>query len=235
MSNDRLENGNLKSGIDYEKIKCAIFDLDGTILDSMWVWEEIDKNFLAKRNIVMPNDYQDVVKPLGFEKAAVYTIKRFGLEESAEDIIKEWFDMAYKAYSEDVKSKDNVYEYLSFLRSMGIKMGIATASERKLFTPALKNNKIFDFFDEITTVDEVKRGKGFPDVYEKTADKLGYKAYESIVFEDILAGIKGAKDGGFITVGVYDRRSLHEKKDILEIADLYIVNFSEIFDRRWKG
>ena len=234
MSDIRLESRNLRVEIDYKKIKCAVFDLDGTILDSMWVWEDLDKNFLAKRNIIMPGDYQDEIKPLGFEKAAAYTIERFGLDESPDDIIKEWFDMAYKAYAEDVILKENVYEYLSYLRSIGIKMGIATASDRKLFMPALKNNNIVEFFDVITTVDDVKRGKGFPDVYEKTAESLDCIPDESIVFEDILAGIKGAKDGGFITVGVYDRRSVHEKDDISEIADFYIMNFSQMFDRGWK-
>lgn len=210
------------------KFKAAIFDLDGTVLDSMWVWTDIDKKFLGKRGVEVPGDYLEAIAPIGARKAAEYTIERFGLNEEVEDVMNEWFDMAMTSYRKDVECKPFVKEYLTKLKKKGIKLGVATSSDRKLIIPALKRNRIFEMFDTIVTVDQVKRGKGFPDIYEKAARDMGVENNESVVFEDILAGIQGAKAGGFTAVGVYDSHSEYEHEGIKKIADKFIMSFSEI-------
>ncbi|MDP4120425.1 MAG: HAD family phosphatase [Bacillota bacterium] len=208
--------------------KGAIFDLDGTLLDSMDVWRKLDIDFLGKRGLEVPDDYVETITPMGFHEAAKYTIKRFGLDENPDDIVNEWYDMSIEIYSTSVALKPNVKKYLDFLKKQGIKMAVATASHEKLFTPALNNNGIFHFFDAFTTVNEVKRGKGFPDVYLKATEKIGLTPNDCVVFEDIYAGLKGAKDGGFFTVGVYDEYSSYEKSKIMEVSDLYINDFGEL-------
>ncbi|MBE5959228.1 MAG: HAD family phosphatase [Lachnospiraceae bacterium] len=214
-----------------ENIKAAIFDLDGTVLDSMWVWTEIDKRFLGDRNLEVPADYLEAIAPLGARKAAEYTIERFGLNEKVEDIMGEWFDMAMGAYENEVQCKPFVIKYLNQLKTKGIKLAVATSSDRKLIIPALKRNRIIDMFDAIITVDQVERGKGFPDIYEKAARDVGVSDNsQCIVYEDILAGIKGARMGGFKTVGVYEDHSSYEHPEMKKLSDRFIMSFKELLD-----
>ena len=213
-----------------QNIKAAIFDLDGTLLDSMWVWTEIDKRFLGDRDLEVPPDYLEAIAPLGARRAAEYTIERFGLNEKVEDIMGEWFDMAMGAYREEVVCKPFSIEYLNKLKSEGIRLAVATSSDRKLIIPALKRNNIIDMFETIVTVDQVDRGKGFPDIYEKAAQDLGVSNEECVVFEDILAGIKGAKMGGFYAVGVYEDHSTYEHPEMKQLADRFIMSFSELLN-----
>ncbi|MDD7738941.1 MAG: HAD family phosphatase [Fusicatenibacter sp.] len=208
--------------------KGAIFDLDGTLLDSMGVWRQIDIDFLGKRNLEVPSDYLEAVTPLGFQKAAEYTIQRFGFQNTPEELIDEWHQMAIDAYTNHVEIKEGVREYLSVLKKNGVKIAAATSSDRELFLPALKRNQIDTFFDVFVTVREVKRGKGFPDIYVKAADLLGCDPKECIVFEDILQGILGAKEGGFTAVGVYDENSVQTIRAMQEASDYYIHSFADL-------
>ena len=208
--------------------KGAIFDLDGTLLDSMGVWKQIDIQFLAKRGLKVPDDYIQAITPMGFHEAAEYTIRRFGLEENSADIMDEWNKMSIDAYSNDIPLKPYGKEYLLFLKKRGVSLAVATASSESLYVPALKNNGIYDLFDAFTTVNEVKRGKGFPDIYWKSVEKLGLAPGDCAVFEDIYAGLKGAKNGGFFAVGVQDAYSDYEKDKIIEISDRYIHDFGEL-------
>jgi len=178
--------------------KGAIFDLDGTLLDSMDIWRQIDIDFLAKRGLSVPNNYVEAITPMGFLEAAEYTIREFGLNENPENIMNEWNEMSVDAYGKIVTLKPYVKDYLISLWKQGIKLAVATASNELLFIPALKNNGIYHLFDEFTTLNEVERGKGFPDIYLKTAEKMQLSPSECVVFEDIYAGLKGAKDGGFL-------------------------------------
>lgn len=114
------------------------------------------------------------------------------------------------------------------LKNNGVKLAIATASEEELFGPLLKKHGVYDLFDNITTLDEVSRGKGFPDIYEKAAGKMNIKNSDCIVFEDIYLGLKGAKDGGFLTVCMRDPSSEKDREKILSICDKYIESFKEM-------
>lgn len=210
------------------QIKGAIFDLDGTLLDSMWVWERVDREFLAKRGFSVPPDYGDAIAPLGFPAAAAYTVKRFGLQEEPQAIMKEWNEMAVWEYSHEVGLKPNAERFLKRLKEAGIGLAVATASHEELFLPALHNNGILELFDAVVTVHEVKRGKGFPDIYERAADLLGLPAKDCAVFEDIYAGVMGARMGGFQVVGVRDASSAGDEMRIREAADYYIKDYAEM-------
>lgn len=208
--------------------KAAIFDLDGTLFDSMWVWKQIDLDFLAKRGIAVPPDYMLAVAHLGAYQTAVYTAERFGFNESPEELIAEWTDMAIDFYRDKVDLKKGAYEYLEYLYKNGIKLAVATANDRALYEPALIHTGIADFFSAVVNVDDVERKKGFPDIYLLAAEKLGAKASESLVFEDIFLGIKGAKDGGFRTVGVFDETSAEDSDKIKSLSDFYIKDYYEL-------
>lgn len=206
----------------------AIFDLDGTLLDSMNVWRQIDVDFLGIRGFSVPQDYVESISALGIRAAADYTITRFGLEERPEDIIEEWLSMARDAYANKVALKPFVGEYLEQIRRLGIPVAAATSSERELIVPALKRNGILGYFDSIVTVRQVKRGKGFPDIYEKAAEELKREPEKCVVYEDIIEGIRGAKLGGFFSVGVYDPEAEFAREAIMREADLYIQGFQEL-------
>ena len=183
--------------------KGAIFDLDGTLLDSMGIWADIDKRFLAKRGIALPDDYVEKVTPMNYQQASEYTIQRFQLVEEKEEIIQEWVQMSFDAYRFEIKLKPFVKEYLTFLKHRGVKLAVATAQTPELYEPTLKNNGVFELFDVFTNLSEVQRGKGFPDIYILAAQRLKLAPQNCMVFEDIHAGICGAKAGGFHTCGVH--------------------------------
>lgn len=210
------------------KIKGVIFDLDGTLIDSMWVWDKVDKDFLGVRGFEVPPDYQKEIQALGFYETACYTIDRFGLKERPEDIIKEWNDMAERTYHKEVQIKPYARELLVCLREQGIHLGVATASYASLFTECLKRNRVYDFFECFTETSEVERGKGFPDIYIKAAGKLACSPQECLVFEDIHQGILGAKAGGFCTVGVFDKKSADSWAEIQHDSDYAIRGFGQL-------
>ncbi|MEI8199593.1 MAG: HAD family phosphatase [Eubacteriales bacterium] len=211
-----------------DDIKGAIFDLDGTLLDSLSVWEQIDIRFLEKRGITATKEYTQAVTPLGFHKAAEYTIAKYGLAESAEEVIREWNLMAQKAYASEIRLKPNAREYLAHLLDKGVKLGVATALHQESIESVLKNNGIYDMFESFTMLQEVSRGKGFPDIYLLAAQKLSLLPEECVVYEDILTAVKGAKSGGFRVCGVYDSYAGHEWDQIVALSDFTVKDFAEL-------
>ena len=213
---------------DMKDFECAIFDLDGTILDSTDLWNKIDRDFFAERNLVLPDDYAKTISPMGFHGAAVYTVERFGLKESVDEVLRVWHSMAVERFTHEVNLKPFAKEYIEYLKERNVTLCIATASNRELFEPALKRNGVLGCFDSITTISEVKRGKGFPDIYLKAAQNAKKEVDKCVVFEDILEGIKGAKLGGFYTVCVYDKQSAKDEEKIRAVSDRYITDYSEL-------
>ena len=208
--------------------RAAIFDLDGTLIDSMGVWEDIDIDFLAKRHLSVPEGYISEISAKSFKEAAEYTISLFGLKERAEDIIKELNQMAIDEYGHHVPLKPYAKEYLLFLKRQGIKLGVATALPKVLYEPVLKNNSIYILFDAFSSTDEVAHGKGGPDIYLLAAKELNVPPCDCIAFEDVLAGIQGVVSAGMRAYGIYDRYSEHEQAQIQKLSKQYIYSFAEV-------
>ena len=211
-----------------KNIEGAVFDLDGTLLDSSWVWEKVDEKFLGDRGFQVPDDYVDEISPLGAERAAVYTIERFGLNEDKDDIVREWIEMAKKEYATEIVCKPYAKEFLEELHKLNIKMAVATSSDRELFMKTLEREGILKYFQKIVTVDEVERGKGYPDIYEEAARRIKVNPHKCLVFENILAGVTGASLGEFNVVAVFDEKSKHNWEKIKSISKYSINDYKEL-------
>ena len=217
------------SKINFMDFQCAIFDLDGTLINSTGVWNKVDEDFFNRRNVIMPPEFPQVIKTHTLMSGAVYIKDRLSLPESPEDIVKEWHDAAVYAYHNEVRIKPYVKELLELLKnSYGYKIGLATSNTHELYDQCLINNGIYDYFDSFTQSDEVERLKGFPDIYEKAAERMGVPKEKCIVFEDVYQAVKGARMGNFFTVAVEDSASVGDREEIIKIADVYIKSFREL-------
>lgn len=212
------------------KYDAAVFDLDGTLLDSMGVWEKVDVDFLARRGIPLPPDYTGTVSAMSFQEAARYTIDRFGFPESPEGLIREWNGMVAEEYAHGIGLKPGARELLAALSARGVRLGVATASAEELYLPCLRNNGVCGYFEAFAAVSEAARGKGFPDVYLLCAERLGVSPSRCVVFEDVLPGLLGAKAAGMTAFGVYDSHSLLREEDALSAADGYVRSLSELLE-----
>ena len=211
-----------------KQIKGAIFDLDGTLLDSLGAWSEIDRRFFEKLGIAPPPDYSQAVKNLYLKEAAHYTIERFQLNESPDAIVAEWKQMTQIFYDCEVALKPYAKAYLQTLHARGVRLGIATSSSPELFFPALKRGGVANLFTATVTSDEVGCGKSSPDVYLEAARRLEVTPNECAVFEDIPTAVKSARSAGFYTVAVFDKLSAHEEPVLRRESDLFIRSFSEL-------
>ena len=162
---------------------------------------------------------------MNFSQAARYTIERFGLSETAEDIIEEWYSMAENEYANNVLIKPGADTFLRYIKSNGTKIALATASSEPLYSSALKNNGIYDLFDFFATTEQVRRGKGFPDVYELASSGISLKPEECAVFEDIVEGVRGAKAGNFTAVACLDKHYAADWEEMKLIADFYFSDY----------
>ena len=209
-------------------IDACFFDMDGTIIDSMWMWKEIDIAFLGERNIPMPNDLQKSIEGKSFSETAIYFKERFDLKESLDEIKKIWNDMAMYKYCNEVPLKNGFREFLKKLKAAGIKTGIATSNSYELASSCLKALGVFDEFDTIVTSCHVGCGKPAPDVYLKCASDCNVEPDKCLVFEDILFGIEAGHRAGMKVCAVYDEYSKNVDIEKRNSAEYYIRDFMEV-------
>lgn len=208
-------------------MRAAIFDLDGTLIDSMGVWDRLGSNFLAGRGIHCP-EISHEIKNMSFMEAAGYHIEKFSFKDTREQLVDIWNEMAYKEYAGNIDLKKGAREYVLNLSSSGKRLGLATATDRRLAEAVLGRHGLLSLFQAVVTVGEVGRGKEHPDIFLLTARKMEVSPEDCVVFEDCLHAVKGAKKAGMQVWAVYDSFSAHEKKDMQSIADKYIHSFEEI-------
>lgn len=208
--------------------KAVIFDLDGTLVDSMWMWKEIDIEYLAKFNLSMPQTLQKDIEGMSFSETAVYFKETFQIKDSLEKIKADWNAMAYEKYTKEVSLKKGVKEFLEYCKKKKIKLGIATSNSKELVDGTMKALKIGEYFDCIMTACEVSKGKPAPDIYLAVADKIKVDPKECLVFEDIEMGILAGKNAGMEVCAVEDDFSKDQTEIKKKIADYYIRDYFEI-------
>ena len=212
----------------YKDIKAVIFDVDGTLIDSMWIWKQVDIEFLGKRGIPLPERLQMEIEGMSYSETAVYFKERFNLPESLEEIKEEWRLMAEDYYKCHIQLKSGAKEFLKLLYDKGLTLGIATSNSRELVDCMLANHGIRKYFSNIRTSCEVDKGKPYPDVYLKVAEDMAIDPCRRLVFEDTLSGVMAAKSAGMRVFAMADEISLESKDKLIELAEGYIHSFNEV-------
>lgn len=215
-------------------IDTIIFDMDGTLLDSMGMWKDIDRVFLGKFNLECPKGFAKEIEGIGYEKLAAYFKKRFPvIAMTEEEIMEEWHQMSYEKYLYDTKLKNGALELLKYCKSNNIKTGIATSNSLDLVEASRKAHNLDSYIDVICTSNEVAHSKPAPDVYLAVANRLESKPENCLVFEDITAGIMAGKNAGMRTCFILDDASKYDWDEKKSLADFWIKDFTQVLDNTY--
>lgn len=209
------------------KYKGAIFDLDGTLIDSMPVWRNLGRDYLLSQGVCPPENIREILKPMSLLQAAAYFQSEFKIMLTTEEIIEGFNALAERQYRECVPLKPHVLELLRVLDEAGVKLCVATANSRSLAEAALCRLGVLRYFDFILTCSEAGSGKDDPAVFLQALEKLGTSMEETILFEDALHAVTTAKKAGFNVSGVFDASAACDVEAIRETADFYMNSFEE--------
>lgn len=215
--------------------KAVIFDLDGSLVDSMWLWEDIDIEFLKERGMTLPDNLQSDIEGMSFTETACYFIRRFGLKESVEELKEIWNGMAMDKYSHEVGYKPHAELFLQYCKEQKLRMGIATSNSRELVKAVSDSLGLDDYIDVVVTGCEVNRGKPAPDVYLEAARRLKVQPEDCLVFEDVPAGILAGKNANMTVCAVEDPFSGDLKEEKQRLADYYIRDYRQVLDGYSEG
>ncbi len=216
-----------------EKIQAVIFDIDGTLVNSMGLWHEIDIEYFGLLGIPMPDNIKSAIEGMSFSETAVYFKETFQLEKSIEEIKNDWIAMATNKYRHGITAKAGAVEYIRFLKAHGIKIGVATSNDRKIAIASLEPHGILEQVDSLRTACEFATGKSAPDIYLKVAEDLGTEPKHCLVFEDIPLGMRSAKAAGMQVIAVRDEISVTcYQKDTAFVPDGAIDDYTDLLEGR---
>lgn len=209
-------------------IDAIIFDVDGTIADSMWMWKQIDVEYLGRFGIELPKDLQKNIEGMSFRETAVYFKEHFQIPDDIEKMMSDWNEMAAHKYRYEIPLKKGVREFLNVCKKKNIVMGIATSNSVELLSYFLKAHELHSYFEVVITGSDGLRGKPAPDMYLEAAKRLDVKPEKCLVFEDIIPGILAGKHAGMRVCAVDDfySKDITDKK--IEEADYFIESFEDI-------
>lgn len=211
-----------------ENKTAVIFDLDGTMADSMTVWTEIDRIFFEERKIAVPDTLQKDIEGMSFTETAQYFVDTFSLPETVDELKVIWNQQAMEQYRSQVNVKPGIPEFLRWLKEHHIRVGIATSNSRELLDVFLQARDLDRYIDVAVTSCDVCAGKPAPDVYLKAAELLRVNPNDCLVFEDVPMGILAGKNAGMTVCAVEDDYSLHMTEEKKELADYYIHDYFDI-------
>ena len=208
-------------------IKGAIFDFDGTLFDSMHVWETIGNGYLLSIGITPREDLTEKFKKMTLTEAAVFYKKNYGVEESVEEIVEDVNRVVGIRYRDEVMPKPGIPEFLEALRASGAVMSIATVTDRKMIESALARTGLRHYFTDIFSCETLGLGKDKPEIFELATRVMGTPKENTVIFEDSYFAATTAKRAGFTVVGVYDK---YEKPtaELEKLADMYVRDTREL-------
>lgn len=208
--------------------KFAIFDMDGTLVDSMGYWVSLSREFLENQGV--QGDLEPIlrrIKPMTMQESATLFIQELGVQGTPESIREDMAKIMEQHYREDVELKPGVLAYLDALQAQGVRMGVASATPAHMIRICLERLGIADRFAFLLSCDEIGEGKRSPTVFLEAAKRLGAKPEETVVYEDAIYAVETAHKAGFYTVGIQDENSLDQWAEICQIADTVITDWGE--------
>lgn len=208
-------------------IKGVIFDIDGVLLDSMGIWDDLGARYLRSLGKIPEEGLNKILFSMSMEQGAEYLNEHYGLNKSVKETVDGIGRMLEDYYFYEVLLKPGAKEVLEFLKSKNIKMAAATSSPRTHIEKALSRNGLLGYIDKIYTTGEVGVSKHSPDIYNLAADYLKTKPEETLVFEDSFYALKTAKEAGYVTVGVYDEKGESDQEGLKNQADLYLKKLDD--------
>lgn len=206
--------------------KFAIFDLDGTLVDSLGYWKNLSVEYLTLKGVKdVPADILERIKPMTVKESAALFVSEFSLDATPQQVAEEIAGIISRHYIEDIPIKPGAAAYLEKLAAKGVKMCVASATVEPLVDACLERLGIRQFFEFTISCDTVGAGKKSPLVYQRAAELLGAGAEETVVYEDAFFAARTAKDAGFEVCAVYDRISHDGWEELREICDSEIVSW----------
>lgn len=209
----------------------AIFDFDGTIADTADLWHEVDIAWLAARNLPFSEEFPREISALGFVDGARYAIERYGLDERVEDICDEWNRMGRELYATRVHLRPGAERYIRALREKGVRCALATVNDPDVILSMQPNVDVEGLFDAMVCACDVSASKHEPDIYLEAARRLGAKAADCMVFEDLAVGLRSAKSVGMVTCAVRSGDLIQKVDEVRDIADLFIDGWEGVMGR----
>lgn len=213
-------------------IRGAIIDFDGTLFDSMGIWDTAGEEYLRSIGCEARENLQAVLKTMSLHQAACYIKSEYVPDKTPEEIVKGVNHVVEDFYFNTAEPKPDVIHLLEGFLDRSVKMCIATATERYQVEAALRRCGMSRFFEDILTCTDIKHGKDEPDIFREALGILGTDRTNTIVIEDAYHAIKTAKTDGFCTLAVFDSHEANQK-DIRKITDFYLSDYSDL-DAFWK-
>lgn len=207
--------------------KGFIFDVDGTILDSMSIWMDAGKLYLESLGIKTDENIGEVMFEMTMEQGAKYLQDNYNVELSIEEICQGINDRVFEFYEEEAPEKPGIREVLEKAKKRKISMTIATSTDRPMIEAALKRLDLIDYFQEIFTTTEVGKGKDSPDIFNKAMLAMNTSPENTWLFDDAAYSLATAKKMGINTVGVYDVHSDGRQDEVKKFSDVYIKEWGE--------
>lgn len=205
-----------------------VFDLDGTLLDSNNIWREIDERFVQRRGLELTDEYTEFVSHAIFPVSAQFTREYYHLDETEEEIMAEWYEMAGDAYAYQLPLKPNVRAYLDRCARNGEKMIVYTSSVPSLCRAALSRHKLLPYFDELYFAQELLLEKKYPASFAKLAEIVGEKPSDCVLFDDSPVACTAAKEAGWNVVGIREAFFAHHQDTLNQVCDRVISDFCEL-------
>lgn len=208
-------------------IKGVIFDIDGVLLDSLGIWDDLGARYLMSIGVKPEEGLNEILFSMSMEQGSSYLNEHYHLNKNDVEVHMGITQMIEDFYFDEVLPKPGAKEILEFFKAKGIKMTAATSSPRIHVEKALERNGMLCFIDKLFTNTEVGASKHEPKIYNQAAAFLGTKPDETLVFEDSLYALKTAKDAGFVTVGVYDIKGEIDQEGVKNTGDHYVKELDE--------
>ncbi len=206
-----------------QKIDAVIFDLDGTLLDSLGAWEHSGSNFVRTQGFEPSPGLDDELVALSLLDGAKLIKTRYHLEDTPEEILEKTLLPIKNHYYHDIAPMPGMVQLLARLHTQGIKMAVATAGDKTLAQAALARLGLDKYFAFIITCDEVGVGKSSPRIYEEALHRLGTSKARTLVAEDALHALQTAHAAGFPTLAIDEAHSFHQRVQKEQVATYFVV------------